>query len=95
MNKVSKTGSQKSFVVSLKQSKKDLILKKELLDSEKIRPVIDECYPLSKTAESRNFFHEPCYKIAGQSRPTNPDRVGERLHCRIIAPVDPDVGLVG
>ena len=54
----SKTGSQKTYVVSLVQSQKDLVLIKELLESGKIVPVIDGCYPLSKTAEAFRYFEK-------------------------------------
>jgi NADPH:quinone reductase-like Zn-dependent oxidoreductase len=47
--RISKTGSQKTYVVSLEHNKKDLLFIKELLESVKIIPVIDGCYPLSKT----------------------------------------------
>ena len=53
--RVSKSGSQKIEVVSLKQNQEDLIFIKELLESGKIKPVIDGCYPLSKTSEA--FWH--------------------------------------
>ncbi len=56
--KVSKVGSQKIYIVSLVQSQKDLILIKELLESEKIMPVIDGCYPLSKTPEAFWYFEK-------------------------------------
>ncbi len=56
--KVSRTGSQKTNIVSLVQSQKDLILIKELLESRKIVPVIDGCYPLSKTAEAFWYFEK-------------------------------------
>jgi NADPH:quinone reductase-like Zn-dependent oxidoreductase len=56
--KVSKTGSQKIFIASLVQSPKDLILIKELLESGKIKPVIDGCYPISKTAEAFWYFEK-------------------------------------
>lgn len=56
--KVSKTGSQKIYIASLVQSQRDLILIKELLESGKIMPVIDECYPLSKTAEAFWYFEK-------------------------------------
>lgn len=56
--RTSKTGSQKTYVVSLVQSQKDLIFMKELLESGKIVPVIDECYPLSKTAEAFWYFEK-------------------------------------
>ena len=51
-NRDSKTGTQKIFIVSLKHNKKDLVLIKELLETGKLVPVIDACYPLSKTAEA-------------------------------------------
>jgi len=53
--KVSKSGGQKIYVLSLKQNQEDLIFIKELLESGKIKPVIDECYSLSKTPEA--FWH--------------------------------------
>ena len=52
----SNTGGQKIVVAALVQSQKDLILIKELLESGKIRPVIDGCYLLSKTAEAFRYF---------------------------------------
>ena len=54
----SKTGSQKTYVVSLVQSQKDLVFMKELLESGKVVPVIDGCYPLSKTAEAFRYFEK-------------------------------------
>jgi NADPH:quinone reductase-like Zn-dependent oxidoreductase len=48
----SKIGSQKTYVASLVQSQEDLVFMKELLESGKVVPVIDGCYPLSKTAEA-------------------------------------------
>jgi NADPH:quinone reductase-like Zn-dependent oxidoreductase len=54
----SKAGSQKTYVVSLVQSQKDLIFIKELLESGKVVPVIDGCYPLSKTAEAFRYFEK-------------------------------------
>jgi NADPH:quinone reductase-like Zn-dependent oxidoreductase len=56
--KASKSGSQKISIVSLVQSQKDLILIKELLESGKIMPVIDGCYPLSKTPEAFWYFEK-------------------------------------
>jgi NADPH:quinone reductase-like Zn-dependent oxidoreductase len=56
--RISKTGGQKIYVASLVQSQKDLILIKELLESGKIMPVIDGCYPLSKTAEAFLYFEK-------------------------------------
>jgi len=56
--RTSKTGSQKTYVVSLVQSQKDLIFMKELVESGKVVPVIDGCYPLSKTAEAFRYFEK-------------------------------------
>jgi len=50
--RLSKSGGQKIYVVSLKQNQEDLIFIKELLESGKIKPVIDGCYPLSQTPEA-------------------------------------------
>lgn len=54
----SKIGSQKTYVVSLVQSQKDLVFMKELLESGKVIPVIDGCYPLSKAAEALWYFQK-------------------------------------
>ena len=54
----SKTGGQKTYITSLVQSQKDLILIKELIESGKIMPVIDGCYPLSKTAVAFWYFEK-------------------------------------
>jgi NADPH:quinone reductase-like Zn-dependent oxidoreductase len=43
---------QKTHVVSLMQNQKDLIFLGELLESGKVVTVIDDCYPLNKTAEA-------------------------------------------
>jgi NADPH:quinone reductase-like Zn-dependent oxidoreductase len=54
----SQAGSQKAHVVSLVQSQKDLIFMKELLESGTVIPVIDGCYPLSKTPEAFRYFEK-------------------------------------
>jgi NADPH:quinone reductase-like Zn-dependent oxidoreductase len=54
----SKTGSQKTYVVSMVQSQKDLVFMKELLESGKVVPVIDGSYPLSKTAEAFRYYEK-------------------------------------
>jgi NADPH:quinone reductase-like Zn-dependent oxidoreductase len=54
----SNSGGQKIYVAALVQSQKDLILIKELLESGKITPVIDGCYPLSKIAEAFWYFEK-------------------------------------
>ncbi len=56
--KNSDTRGQKAFVVSLMQNQKDLIFIKDLLESGKIRPIIDACYSLSKTAEAFWYFEK-------------------------------------
>ncbi len=50
--------ARKRIVVSLVQSQKDLVFMKELLESGKVVPVIDGCYPLSKTAEAFRYFEK-------------------------------------
>jgi NADPH:quinone reductase-like Zn-dependent oxidoreductase len=54
----SNTGGQKIYVAALVQSQKDLMYIKELLESGKIMPVIDGCYPLSKIAEAFWYFEK-------------------------------------
>jgi len=54
----SQTGSQKAHVVSLVQSQKDLIFMRELLESGKVIPVVDGCYPLRKTPEACWYFEK-------------------------------------
>jgi NADPH:quinone reductase-like Zn-dependent oxidoreductase len=54
----SNTGGQKIFVVSLEHNQKDLVFIKELLESRKIVPVIDGCYPLRETPEAFWYFEK-------------------------------------
>lgn len=54
----SKMAGQKTHIVSLVQNQQDLILLKELLESGKVVPVIDGCYPLSKAAEALWYFEK-------------------------------------
>jgi NADPH:quinone reductase-like Zn-dependent oxidoreductase len=56
--RISKTSGQKITIVSLVQSPKDLIFIKELLESGKITPFIDDYYPLSKTPEAFWYFEK-------------------------------------
>jgi len=56
--RTSKTGNQKTFVMSLVQSPKDLAYMKEPLESGKVVPVIDGCYPLSKADEALRYFEK-------------------------------------
>ena len=54
----SKVGGQKTHVLSLVQSQKDLNFLKELLESGKAVPIIDRCYPLSKTVDAFWYFEK-------------------------------------
>jgi NADPH:quinone reductase-like Zn-dependent oxidoreductase len=51
----SKTGSQKTYVLSLVQNQKDLVFLKELLESGKVIPIIDACYPLNRIADAFRY----------------------------------------
>ncbi len=55
---ISKTGNQKIYIASLVQNQIDLVFMKELLESGKVVPVIDGCYPLCKTAEAFWYFEK-------------------------------------
>ena len=52
----SNTGGRKTTIASLVQNQQNLNLIKELLESGKIMPVIDACYPLSRVAEALWYF---------------------------------------
>jgi NADPH:quinone reductase-like Zn-dependent oxidoreductase len=52
------SGGQNVSVVSLKQNQNDLFRIKELLESEKIKPVIDGSYPFEKTSEAFRYFEK-------------------------------------
>jgi NADPH:quinone reductase-like Zn-dependent oxidoreductase len=54
----SKAGGRKTYVVSLVQSQTDLFFLKKLLESGKVIPIIDGCYPLSKTSEAFWYFEK-------------------------------------
>jgi NADPH:quinone reductase-like Zn-dependent oxidoreductase len=41
-----------------KTNQKNLLFIRDLMEGGKIRPVIDECYPLSKTAEAFRYFEK-------------------------------------
>ena len=53
---LSKSDGRKMTSVMKKANQKDLLFIRDLLEDGKIRPVIDECYPLSKTAEAFRYF---------------------------------------
>jgi NADPH:quinone reductase-like Zn-dependent oxidoreductase len=56
--RISRTGGQKIFVVSLEHNPKDLVFIKELLESGKVVPAIDGIYPLGKTAEAFRYYEK-------------------------------------
>ena len=56
--RVLRTEGKKISIASLVQKQKDLIFIKELVESGKIMPVIDGCYPLSKTPEAFKYFEK-------------------------------------
>ena len=41
-----------------KNSKEDLLLLKDLIESGKVRPVIDRTYPLNETADAMRYLEE-------------------------------------
>lgn len=56
---ISRLGSKKHFFMGMAKSRKeDLLVLKELLEAGKVVPVIDKCYPLSKTAEAIRYLIE-------------------------------------
>ena len=56
---VSKTSSQKIGLMATAHSDKtDLLFIKELLETGKVVPVIDRCYPLSETADAIRYLEE-------------------------------------
>jgi len=55
---MSKSDGRKMTSVMKKANQKDLLFIRDLLEDGKIRPVIDECYPLSKTSEAFRYFEK-------------------------------------
>lgn len=49
------TSNRKLKIESASQKREDLIFLKELIEAEKIRPVIDRCFPLEETAEAHRY----------------------------------------
>jgi NADPH:quinone reductase-like Zn-dependent oxidoreductase len=49
---------RKMISVMKRANQKDLLLIRDLLEDGKIRPVIDECYPLSGTTEAFRYFEK-------------------------------------
>jgi NADPH:quinone reductase-like Zn-dependent oxidoreductase len=54
----SKGGNQKMGMMGTKTNQKDLVFMKELLESGKVVPVLDACYPLEKTVEAFRYFQK-------------------------------------
>jgi len=55
---ISMTGSKKMGGMLVKPNKNDLVFLKELLETGKVVPVIDRCYPLSEVAEAFHYIGE-------------------------------------
>jgi NADPH:quinone reductase-like Zn-dependent oxidoreductase len=55
---MSKAGGKKMGNVSARQSQKDLIVLREMLEAGRVVPVIDRRYPLSETAEALRYLGE-------------------------------------
>ncbi len=55
---ISMSGSQKMGNMNLKPNKNDLIFMKELLESGKVKPVIDRRYPLSEVPAALRYLDE-------------------------------------
>jgi NADPH:quinone reductase-like Zn-dependent oxidoreductase len=55
---MSKNDGRKMTSFVKKANRKDLLFIRDLLENGKIKPVIDECYPLSKTAEAFRYFEK-------------------------------------
>jgi NADPH:quinone reductase-like Zn-dependent oxidoreductase len=55
---MSKSDGRKMTSVMKKANQKDLLFIRDHLEDGKIRPVIDECYPLSKTSEAFWYFEK-------------------------------------
>ena len=53
----SKAGGKKAGIMpTMKPNQKDLVFMKALLDTGKVAPVIDRCYPLSETADAIRYL---------------------------------------
>jgi len=55
---ISMVGSKKMGVVMPKPNQEDYILLTELLETAKVVPVIDKCYPLSEVPEALRYFED-------------------------------------
>ena len=55
---ISLTGSKKMGYMLQRPNQKDLVNMKELLETGKVKPVIDRCYKLSEVPEALEYFEE-------------------------------------
>jgi NADPH:quinone reductase-like Zn-dependent oxidoreductase len=55
---LSRFGKQKTPFFMAKSSKEDLLVLKEMIETGKIRPVIDRTYPLTKAAEALAYLEK-------------------------------------
>ena len=56
---ISMTGSKKMGNMGVaKPNQKDLVIMKELLETAKVKPVIDRCYPLNQVADAIRYLEE-------------------------------------
>jgi len=56
---ISMTGSKKMGNMGVaKPNQKDLVIMKGLLETGKVKPVIDRCYPLSEAADALRYLEE-------------------------------------
>lgn len=56
-----KAGNKKMTLI-MHKANKDLNVLKELMESGKVKPVIDKCFPLSDTADAFKYFREGRFK---------------------------------
>jgi NADPH:quinone reductase-like Zn-dependent oxidoreductase len=54
----SMTGNKKMAMVMVKSNREDMAIVRELLETGKVVPVIDKCYPLSEVPEAIRHFEE-------------------------------------
>ena len=53
---MSRFGSKKMLPFLAKNSKEDLIVLKELIETGKVKPIVDKTYPLSEAAEAMRYL---------------------------------------
>lgn len=54
--------SRKKLAIIMHKPNKDINILNALIESGKVRPVIDRCFPLSETAEAFKYFGEGQFK---------------------------------